>query len=138
VTEILGAQTGNAGGAMSSHDERRQSPRVDVVTSLVVRSQDIKFPLRLLDVSLGGFSTSSSEALELGRMVTVQFASGDQSWTAALRARVVYCRRQAAVPGRRQPVEYHSGFAFLQSDRQDVQARLGQIIDRATAVITFS
>jgi hypothetical protein len=99
---------------------------------------EVRTPLRLLDVSTGGFSVASAEALPVGQVITAQFASGDGSWASAFRAKVAYSRRQSAVPGRAQPVEYHSGLAFLQVEVPEVQARLGRLIDLATAAITFS
>jgi c-di-GMP-binding flagellar brake protein YcgR len=123
---------------MAGHSERRRSVRVGVTSTLAVRCVEVRTPLRLIDVSSGGFSVASAEALPMGQLITAQFASGDGAWASTFRAKVVYSRRQSAVPGRPQPVEYHTGLAFLQIEAPEVQARLDRLIDLATAAITFS
>lgn len=121
---------------MTNPNEHRRSIRV-VVTNLVdVQCLGATLPLHLLNVSVGGFSVSSSTAVQVGVILSFRFSMSSGDWSAVLKGQSAYSRlhRPSSAEGPR----YVSGFMFVEPESPPVQQRILELMDRATADVTFS
>jgi hypothetical protein len=102
----------------------------------VVRSPDTQVVLALGDLGPGGFSVQSMTVLPSGAVLRFRFSAPDGSWTTLLTAQSVYSRPDEDLP----PSDsgFVTGFRFLNTDTPRTAASVNALIDRATAVISFS
>ena len=116
--------------------ERRTSVRFRPASQIVVHSMDTRVALTLDNLSPGGFSVRSGTELPTGAVMRVKFGAPDGSWTTLLAAQTVYCRPDPDLPPGQQG--FLTGFRFLNTDTPRTAASVNALIDRATAVISFS
>lgn len=116
--------------------ERRETARVAVTARIDLSSLDTQVAMILADLSLGGFSVRSAEPLPIGVVMRFRFGTPSGSWTASLTALSIYSRPDAGGPA--ETPSYQSGFQFLNGDSPAVQARIHQLVDHATTVVSVS
>ena len=121
---------------MSDRPERRKTIRFRATAPIAVQSLDARVPLTLVDLSGGGFSARCETELAIGVVMRFTFSSHDGSWTTLLSAQSVYIR-----PGTGDEETEHGfliGFKFMNPEIPRVAASINALIDRATAVASFS
>ena len=111
--------------------ERREAVRVAVTSRIDVSSLDINVAMDLADLSRGGFAVRTPQALPLGQVMRFRFATPGGAWSTALTARAVYS--QSGTPGPSDAPGYQTGFQFLNTESPAVQARVHQLVERATS-----
>jgi len=116
--------------------ERRTSVRFRPAAPIAVHSLDTRAVLALDNLSPGGFSVRSATELPTGALMRVKFGAPDGSWTTLLMAQTVYCRPDPDPPDGQQG--FITGFRFMNTDTPRTAASVSALIDRATAVISFS
>ena len=116
--------------------ERRKTTRFRPAAPIVVHSLDTRVVMTLGDLGPGGFSVQSTTELPTGAVMRIKFSAPDGSWTTLLVAQSVYCRPDPDVP----PADagFVTGFRFLNTDTPRTAASVNALIERATAVISFS
>ena len=116
--------------------ERRKTIRFRPAAPIVVHSLDTRVVMTLGDLGPGGFSVQSTTELPAGAVMRIKFSAPDGSWTTLLVAQSVYCRPDPDVP----PADpgFVTGFRFLNTDTPRTAASVSALIERATAVISFS
>ena len=92
--------------------------------------------MTLATLSPGGFSVQSSTALAVGAVSRFRFSTPDGKWTTQLTAQSVYSRSDSDAPPT--VTSFISGFKFLNTETPGVRASINTLLDRATAVISFS
>ena len=92
--------------------------------------------LFLFNLGAGGFSVHSAAALPVGESMRFQFSSPGGGWSTLLSAESVYSRPDAEAPSA--SARFLTGFKFLNAESERVAANINALIDRATAVISFS
>lgn len=90
-------------------------------------------PVRVRDVSLGGFSVETVEPLAVGSEQDVRFMAEDD-WTTEIRARSLHCRPSVATDG---TPRYVTGFEFLLEHATDASRRARQLVAKVTSVEMF-
>lgn len=97
--------------------------------------EDTRLPLTLNDLGAGGFSLRSPAVLPVGVVMRFEFRTADARWATTLSAKSVYSRPDPESPD---GSLFLNGFMFLHPETPTVMARINALIDRATAVISFS
>jgi hypothetical protein len=115
--------------------ERRKSIRFRPAAPVIVHSLDTRVVMTLDDLGPGGFSVQSTNELPTGAVMRVKFSAPDGSWTTLLIAQSVYCRPNPDLP---ESQGFVTGFRFLNTDTPRTAASVSALIDRATAVVSFS
>jgi PilZ domain len=110
--------------------------RVPVTARINVSSQDTQAAMNLADLSMGGFSIRSTEALPVGQVMRFMFAAPTSPWVVSLTARAIYARPDAGGPS--DAPSHQTGFQFINDDSPGVQARIHQLLEHATAAVTIS
>lgn len=116
--------------------ERRKTIRFRPAAPIVVQSLDTQEVMKLASLGPGGFSVQSQTELAVGAVMRFRFSTPDGSWATLLTAQSVYDRPDADLPT--EGPGYVTGFKFLNTDTPRVAANINALIDRATAVISFS
>ena len=116
--------------------ERRKAIRFRPAAPIVVQSLDTPVVMTLDNLSPGGFSVQSTTVLPVGAVLRFRFSAPDGSWTTLLTAQSVYCRPDPDLPPAASG--FVTGFRFLNTDTPRTAASVNALIDRATAVISFS
>jgi hypothetical protein len=108
--------------------ERRRHPRFLASGRLVgtLVAQDL--PVRVRDVSSGGFSVETMEPVPTGATEPVRFTTADD-WTAVLEARSLHCRPSVSPNGL--PL-FVTGFEFAEPDK--VRPSIVTLIEKITSV----
>jgi hypothetical protein len=116
--------------------ERRKAIRFRPAVPIVVQSMDTQVVLTLANLGPGGFSAQSMNVLPSGAVMRFRFSAPDGSWTTLLTAQSVYSRQDPELA----PPDsgFLTGFRFLNTDTPRTAASVNALIDRATAVISFS
>jgi hypothetical protein len=109
--------------------ERRKTPRFPVRERLLGLLIDDDRPVRIRDLSAGGFSTETVEPLHVGLVQRVRFTAHDDRHT-VLQARSLHSRPSCAVDG--SPC-YVTGFAFI-IDAPDARERVDFLIEWVTSL----
>lgn len=116
--------------------ERRKTIRFRPAAPIVVQSLDTKIVMTLATLGPGGFSVQSVTALAVGTVFRFRFGAPDGKWAALLTAQSVYSRSDSDAPTT--VSSFVSGFKFLDADTLRIAASINALLDRATAVISFS
>ena len=116
--------------------ERRKTIRFRAAAPIVVTCLDHSGVLTLFNLGAGGFSVHSPTALPVGSAMRFRFSTPDGNWTTQLGAESVYSRpdKETPLPG----APFLTGFRFLNPESEGVTANINALIDRATAVVSFS
>ena len=107
-----------------THDDRRRSPRVEMMGRMQGRTVTIGVHVRVREISLGGMSVETDEPLELNSVHQFSLTLGDGA-TIELTGRVL---RSARVAPDGHPAHYVSGIQFIDDSDDGVAG----IIDKAT------
>lgn len=119
------------GSDSRNFDDRRQSPRVDVLERLEFRLFPRSPDVRPLDVSSGGFSVSSDVKFSVGAVHRFIITPKGGATGTHLSAKVVYCH-----PAPDSPTRFVSGFAFVVSTERDM-AKIEGLLDSITGTLSF-
>jgi hypothetical protein len=102
----------------------------------VVACLDAQMVMTLYNLGFGGFSVLASAGVDAGTVVRFSFRSPDGVWSTQLTAESVHSRSDGGAPG--SGSRFVVGFKFMDADSPPVAASINALIDRATAVISFS
>jgi hypothetical protein len=110
--------------------------RVAVTARINISSLDTQAAMNLADLSMGGFSVRSQEALPVGKVMRFMFAAATSPWAVSLAARSVYTHPDAGGPS--DSPSHQTGFQFINDESPAVQARIHQLLEHATAAVSIS
>ena len=105
-----------------THDDRRRSPRVEMLGRMQGRTVALGLQVRVREISLGGMSVETEQPLEVGSVHEFSLTLGDGA-TIELTGRVL---RTAQVAREDLPSFFVSGIQFVDDD-----ADVAEIIDKA-------
>ena len=112
--------------------ERRQSPRIEILGQFDGRLMTVDTPVRVLDVSAGGFGAETTQPLDPGGVHDCRFELRP-GVAVILQARVMHCRPKK---GRRATtVRYLAGFQFLESPTPEAEAGRARLMERVAATL---
>ena len=114
-------------------EDRRQSPRFEVLGRLLGTIVSFDLPVRVRDIGLGGFSVETVEPLDTGAVHPVRFTAIDDS-VAVLPAQCLHCRPSVATDG---SPRYVTGFAFDTDTAPDTTQTITDLITKVTSVRLF-
>ena len=116
--------------------ERRKAIRFRPAAPVAVHSLDTQIDMTLTNLGPGGFGVQSKTVLPVGAVLRFRFGAPDGSWATLLTALSVYCRPDPDLP----PSEpgFVTGFKFLNTESPRIAASVNALVDRATAVSSFS
>jgi len=106
---------------MGAYDEKRRSPRIQMFNRLRGHVASLEMPVVVREISLGGMSLQTPEALEVGSVLEFRLTLGDGS-EVPLRGRVL---RSARVPVDSDPPSFVSGIQFVRDADESVGDILG-------------
>lgn len=112
---------------------RRAAPRLEVLDQFYGRLVALDLPLRVRDISAGGFSIESPISFPPGAAHQFRFTTmhGDAH---ILPATAIHCRTAQVRDG----VNWHvTGFEFIQDQAGEVAGVVGLLMDAATSILTF-
>ena len=122
------SQTQSSRSETPASQERRKYPRFRVRERLLGYLVESDLPVRIRDISFGGFATETLEPLTVGRAELVRFTSRDDH-TAQLQAQSVHSWPSCADDGT--PC-YVTGFAFV-GEIERAKADILRLIEVVTA-----
>ena len=105
---------------------RRASPRFDTLGRIVGYLLTARLPVRVREISFGGFSVETVTPLPEGVRHRVRFVAADD-WSVELDAEAVHCRPSCAADG---SPRFATGFAFLAPPQSE------PAVERLIATIT--
>jgi hypothetical protein len=118
------ARTTATNAAMS--DDRRRSPRIELLGRLHGHSVSLDLPVRVVQISLGGMAIETAVSFPVGAMHLFRLTLGDDS-TTELVGRVMHSRNTA--PEGATPV-FTTGVQFVEGDGDESGGALGDLINR--------
>ena len=118
------ARTTVTNAAMS--DDRRRSPRIELLGRLHGHSVSLDLPVRVVQISLGGMAIETAVSFPVGAMHLFRLTLGDDS-TTELVGRVMHSRNTA--PEGATPV-FTTGVQFVEGDGDESGGALGDLINR--------
>jgi hypothetical protein len=123
VTASHSPQSGNPHGS-----ERRRHARFLASGRLVGTLVSSDLPVRIRDVSAGGFSIETMEPVPTGTDESVRFTAVDD-WTGVVDARSLHCRPSVSSSGL--PL-YVTGFVF--ANPEQAQGSIATLLEKVTSV----
>lgn len=117
------ARTDATNAAMS--DDRRRSPRIELLGRLHGHSVSLDLPVRVVQISLGGMAIETAVPFPVGAVHLFRLTLGDDS-TTELTGRVMHSRNTA--PDGAVPV-FTTGVQFIDGDADEGGA-VGGLISR--------
>jgi PilZ domain len=113
--------------------ERRQAPRIEILGQLDGVLTTVDTPVRVLDVSAGGFGVETAQALTAGDIHECRFELRS-GVSVILLARVMHCRPKK---GPRATMRYLAGFQFLEATPEAEVGR-AQLMERVATILQKS
>jgi PilZ domain-containing protein len=115
--------------------DRRRTPRIEVLSHFHGHSVTLGVPVRLLDISLGGFRIETSIVFPLGAVHEFRFTLADGT-TIELRARVLHCGIHTSPRG---VLRYSAGLEFASGPANVAQPDVLRLIEeiRSSAVLNL-
>jgi PilZ domain-containing protein len=110
--------------------ERRQAPRIEILGQLDGYLMTVDTPVRVLDVSSGGFGVETAHSLNPGDIHECRFELR-AGVAVILLARVQHCRSKK---GPRASQRYLAGFQFLEAT-PEAEAGRAQLMERVSAIL---
>lgn len=107
-------------------DERRRSPRIELLGRLSGHSVSLDLPVRVIQISLGGMAIETRVPFPIGTVHLFRLTLGDDS-TTELAGRVMHCRQVS--PDGEEPV-FLTGIQFVEDDPGESGSPVSDIIDR--------
>ena len=92
--------------------------------------------MTLDNLGSGGFSVLAPAAVGVGAVMRFKFSTPDGAWSTHLTAQAVHSRPDGVAPSSES--RFVVGFKFLNTESARIAACINALIDRATAVISFS
>src|SRR5579864_9723629 len=113
--------------AVASMDERRRSPRFELLGRLHGQVVSVATDVRVREISLGGLSFESAIAFPVGAIHEFRLQLGDRS-SVILRGRVVRCLKHGIVDG---TLKYTTAVQFIDDDLPpNDEARIRDLIQK--------
>jgi hypothetical protein len=108
--------------------DRRRHPRFLASDRLIGTLESSDRPVRIRDVSSGGFSAETVEPVPTGQTDRVRLIASDD-WSAVIEARSLYCRPTVSPSGL---PRFVTGFAFAEST--DARRAIATLLEKVTSV----
>ncbi len=105
-----------------SDQERRRSPRVQIIGKLHGSLVAVDAPITLTEISLGGLKFETTIEFPVGAVHEFSITLGDGS-VVALKGRVLHCRRVSSSDAQK----YAVGVQFIDDDTAEIDAVLSAI-----------
>lgn len=118
------ARTAATNAAMS--DDRRRSPRIELLGRLHGHSVSLDLPVRVVQISLGGMAIETAMPFPVGAVHLFRLTLGDDS-TTELTGRVMHSRNTA--PAGDKPL-FTTGVQFIDGDVDESAGAVGDLIDK--------
>lgn len=115
-----------AGAAPAAVDDRRRSPRIELLSRLHGHSVSLDLPVRVVQISLGGMAIETAVPFPVGAVHQFRLTLGDDS-TTDLTGRVMHSRNTA--PADETPV-FTTGVQFIDGEADDASQVVGDLISR--------
>ena len=112
---------------------RRTTPRLEVLDQLHGRLVAVDIPIRIRDISTGGFSVESPISFPAGAVHQFRFTTSTGR-SLVVPAGAAHCRTAAPRDGMHW---YVTGFEFLYDEHGDVARAVDVLMDSATSVLSF-
>lgn len=112
--------------AAATADDRRRSPRIELLSRLHGHSVSLDLPVRVAQISLGGMAIETAVPFPVGAVHQFRLTLGDDS-TTELAGRVMHSRNTA--PAGATPV-FTTGIQFVDGDADDASGTVGDLINR--------
>jgi hypothetical protein len=118
------ARTATTNAVMS--DDRRRSPRIELLGRLHGHSVSLDLPVKVVQISLGGMAIETAVPFPAGAVHLFRLTLGDDS-TTELMGKVMHSRNTA--PDGATPV-FTTGVQFVDDDADDPGGVVGDLISR--------
>jgi len=118
----------------STDTEVRRHPRIEILGQLDGYLMTVDTPVKVLDLSLGGFGIETLRPLAAGEVHECRFTLRD-GVAVILLAKVMHCR---PVKGRRKATRYLAGFQFVEQADPEAQAARAQLLERVASTLPKS
>jgi hypothetical protein len=118
------ARSAATNAAMS--DDRRRSPRIELLGRLHGHSVSLDLPVRVVQISLGGMAIETAVPFPVGAVHLFRLTLGDDS-TTELTGRVMHSRNTA--PEGAPPV-FATGVQFVDEDADEAAGAVGDLLNR--------
>jgi hypothetical protein len=112
----------------------RDAPAMDAGGWLHATLVDTAAPVRVLEVSFGGFVLETAAPFPVGSRHLFRFETADDSIDLTVAARVVYSRRDSASA---RHSWYVSGFRFLPPSDGDAAEHFDRLLDLVASALTI-
>jgi hypothetical protein len=112
--------------ATTATDERRRSPRVELLGRLHGHSVSLDLPVRVVQISLGGMAIETTVPFPAGAVHLFRLTLGDDS-TTELTGKVMHSRNTAPVGAT--PV-FTTGVQFVEGDTEGASGVVDDILNR--------
>lgn len=109
---------------MSFEEDRRRSPRIEILDRLHGHVVSLDTPVRVREMSLGGMSIETTLEFPIGAFHEFRLRMGDGS-VVLLKGRVIRCRQQLSQDG--EPT-FISGVQFVDDESPDTS--VGDLLDK--------
>lgn len=114
--------------------ERRRARRVPVADRLQATLVDSGIPVRLVDISFGGFMVESAAPFPVSSLHRFRIETADRSVALTITARTVHSRRDSASA---RHSWYLSGFRFLPPPAPDAAADFVGLLDLVMSELAY-
>ena len=111
--------------------DRRETPRVQAIQTLHGRIVTVNAPMRVRELSLGGFSIESTFDFDVDTELDFQLSMGEGE-IFRVRGRVAYCR-----PHEYADQYFITGFSVLDDGTGNAATALAALIDQMTTSLSF-
>jgi hypothetical protein len=111
--------------------DRRASPRLDVNGRIQGELESLNLPVRVCEISLGGFSIETTDPVEPGLQV-MRFTQGP--WSISLSA---WSRHSRPFCGTDGEVRHVTGFEYADAQNPDTIQMIRALVERLTSVLLF-
>jgi hypothetical protein len=105
----------SSSASASATDDRRRSPRIELLGRLHGHSVSLDLPVHVVQISMGGMAIETAVAFPVGAVHQFRLTLGDGS-TTELTGKVMHSRNTA--PAGDTPV-YTTGIQFVEGDSED-------------------
>jgi hypothetical protein len=120
--------------AVSDISQHRHAPAIDAGDWLHATLVNTAAPVRVLEVSFGGFVLETAAPFPVGSRHLFRFETADDSINLTVAARAVYSRRDSASA---RHSWYVSGFRFLPPSDGDAAEHFDRLLDLVASALTI-
>lgn len=115
-----------ARAAATAIDDRRRSPRIELLSRLHGHSVSLDLPVRVVQISLGGMAIETAMPFPVGAVHQFRLTLGDES-TTELTGKVMHSRNTAPADA---PPVFTTGVQFIDDEADDAAQLVGDLISR--------